>query len=79
MPSEADQTLYAIGEGVTDDTKTASGAESDVPMSSSSSNVVAEKMANKDTLMLFNYWKKSTVTKEDCSAHHTVGWLGGEL
>jgi hypothetical protein len=55
MASEANQTLHAISEDVTDDTKTASGAESDILMSSSSSNVAAEKMENKDTLMLFDY------------------------
>jgi hypothetical protein len=55
MASEANQTLHAISEDVTDDTKTASGAESDILMSSSSSNVAAKKMENKDTLMLFDY------------------------
>jgi hypothetical protein len=30
-------------------------------------------MANKDTPVLFDYWKKSKVTEADRSAYHTVG------
>jgi hypothetical protein len=36
-------------------------------------------MANKDTPMLSDYWKKSKVIEADRSAYHTVGWLGGAL
>jgi hypothetical protein len=80
MAGEADQTLHATGEGVADNTnKTASGAESDVLATSSSSIAAVEKMVNKDTPMLSDYWKKSKVTKADHSAYHTVGWVGGAL
>jgi hypothetical protein len=79
MASKVDQTLHVGGQGVVDDAKTISGAESDVQATSSSSNVVVEKMANKDTAILFDYWKKSTVTEANCSAYHTTGWLGDAL
>jgi hypothetical protein len=59
--------------------KTTSGGESDVPAASSSSNAVVEKMATKTTPMLFDYWKKSTVTEADRSAYHITGWLAGGL
>jgi hypothetical protein len=57
----------------------ASGAESNVPTMSSSSNVIDVKMMNKTTPLMFNYWKKSTITEADHSAYHAVGWLGGGL
>jgi hypothetical protein len=79
MASEADHTLHVAGEGVVDDTKIASGMESDVLVTSSCSNATTEKMVNKDTPMLSDYWKKSMVSKADCSASHAIGWLGGGL
>jgi hypothetical protein len=79
MVGETDQTLHAVGEGVADDTKTASGVESNDQAASSSSNATIEKMVNKDHPVLSDYWKKSTVTEADRTAYHTVGWLGGAL
>jgi hypothetical protein len=79
MAGETDQTLHVTGEAITDEIKTASRVESDVQVASSSSNVVVEKIANKTTPMLSDYWKKSTVTEADRSPHHTTGWLGGGL
>jgi hypothetical protein len=79
MAGEADQTLHATGEIIIDDTKTASRVESNILAASSSSNAAIEKMANKDTPMLSDYWKKSTVTEADRSAYHTTGWVGGAL
>jgi hypothetical protein len=79
MAGETDQTLHVTGEAIADEIKTASRVESNVQVASSSSNVVVEKMANKTTPMLSDYWKKSTVTEADRSPHHTTGWLGGRL
>jgi hypothetical protein len=79
MASETDQTLHVASKAIIDEAKTAFGAESDVPAASSSSNAVVEKMANKTTPMLSNYWKKSTVAEVDRSAYHTASWLGGRL
>jgi hypothetical protein len=79
MAGEAYQTLHAAGEIIIDDTKTAYGVESNVLAASSSSNAAIEKMANKDTPMLSDYWKKSTVTEADRSAYHTTDWVGGAL
>jgi hypothetical protein len=46
--------------------------ESDTLAASSSSNVVAEKIANKDVLVLTDYWKKSSGTEEDRAAYHAA-------
>jgi hypothetical protein len=79
MADETDQTLHVASEAVVDVAKTTSGGESNVPAASSSSNAVVEKMATKTTPMLFDYWKKSTVTEADRSAYHITGWLAGGL
>jgi hypothetical protein len=72
MAGEVDQTLRTISESVADDTNTASRTESNVPVTSSSSNAATEKMVNRDTPMQSDYWKKSTVTEADHSAYHTA-------
>jgi hypothetical protein len=79
MTSKTNQTLHVFGEDVAAKAKATSGVESDVPVASSSSNVTIEKMANKDTPMMSDYWKKFTVTEVDRSAYHTTSWLGGVL
>jgi hypothetical protein len=79
MAGEIDQTLHVTGDAIIDKTKTASREESGFPTTSSSSNAAVEKMANKTTPTLSNYWKKLTVTEVDHSAYHTVGWLGSGL
>jgi hypothetical protein len=79
MAGEADQILHVTGEGVDNNTRTASGAESDIQAASSSSNAAIKKMANKDTPELSDYWKKSKVTEADRSTYHTASWLGGAL
>jgi hypothetical protein len=79
MACKVDQTLHVGGQGVVDDAKSISGAESNVQATSSSSNVVIEKMVNKDTAMLFDYWKKSIVTEANRFAYHTTDWLGDAL
>jgi hypothetical protein len=79
MVGETDQTLHVVGEAIIDEAKTASRVESDVPATSSSSNAAIEKMANKTTPMMSDYWKKSTITEADRSAYHATGWLGSRL
>jgi hypothetical protein len=79
MAGETNQTFHAASMAIVDEVKTASRSESDVPSTSSSSNAAIEKMANKDTSVLSDYWKKSKVTKADRSAYHTAGWSGSAL
>jgi hypothetical protein len=54
MAHESNQTLLVAGDA-TADTKTLSGAESDIAVASSSSNASIEKMARKDVSMLTDY------------------------
>jgi hypothetical protein len=72
MASEIDQTLHAVGDVAAADAKTFSQVESDTLAASSSSNVVAEKIANKDVPVLTDYWKESSATEEDRAAYHTA-------
>jgi hypothetical protein len=53
--------------------------ESNIPASSSSSNVATTKMAEKTIPEMVNYWKKTTVTETDRQAYHSFGWLNGGL
>jgi hypothetical protein len=79
MASETDRIPNIVVEVVVNAGKTHSAGESDVPVASSSSNEAVVKMVNKTTPVLSDYWKKSMVTKADCSAYHTAGWLGSAL
>jgi hypothetical protein len=79
MASETDWIPNITGEAVVNEGKTHSAGESDVSMTSSSSNEAVAKMVNKTTLVLSDYWKKSMVTEADCSTYHTAGWLGNVL
>jgi hypothetical protein len=76
IAGESNQTLLAADDAA-GNTKMIYGAESDVAMASSSSNVAVERMAKKDVPVLIDYWKKSTVIEADRSAYHCVGWLPG--
>jgi hypothetical protein len=73
MAGETDQTFHIISEAVVNEAKTASGAESNILMALFSSNAAAEKMANKTTPTLSDYWKMSMVTKAYHSAYHATG------
>jgi hypothetical protein len=55
MAGEADQTLLAAGDVAASDSKVASGAESDVPPTSSSSNDATCTMVKKAIPMLHDY------------------------
>jgi hypothetical protein len=71
MVGEADQTLLTVGDTTASDPKAATGTESDTVVTSSSSNAPTRTIVKKATPMLYEYWKKSTVTKADCTAYHT--------
>jgi hypothetical protein len=79
MDDGTDQTLHVVSEHAVDENKSASGVESEVPASSSSSNAAIVKMANKTTPSMSNYWKKSMINEADCSAYHAAGWLDDGL
>jgi hypothetical protein len=79
MASEANQTLLATGDAAAFDSKVASGVESDVAPTSSSSNAAMRAIAKKIIPTLHDYWKKLTVTKADRAAYHTADWLPGEV
>jgi hypothetical protein len=55
MAGEADQTLLVAGDVAASDSKVASGAESDVPPTSSSSNDATCTMVKKAIPMLHDY------------------------
>jgi hypothetical protein len=79
MADRTDQILHVVSDPIADKNKNASGAESEVLVVSSCSNVAIAKMANKTTPSMSDYWKKSTIIKAGCFVDHTAGWLGGRL
>jgi hypothetical protein len=56
-----------------------SGAESIVMIASSSPTCGTTKMADGEIPELTNFFKKTTVTKDDRRAYHDHGWLTGNL
>jgi hypothetical protein len=62
-----------------EDSKNESGAESVAMVTSSSLTHGAAKMADGEILELTNFFKKMTVTEDDCKAYHDRGWLAGNL
>jgi hypothetical protein len=53
--------------------------ESDVPTTSSSSNMTVAKIADKTTPKMIDYWKKTVVTEVDRKAYHSFNWLNGGM
>jgi hypothetical protein len=68
--AETDRSLHVADEPIIDKNKSASGAESNVPVASSSSNAAAVKMADETTPEMSDYWKRSTITEADRLAYH---------
>jgi hypothetical protein len=62
MTDETDQILHVSDEPIVNKSKSDSRMESDVPAASSSSNMIAAKMADKTMPEMVDYWKKTTVT-----------------
>jgi hypothetical protein len=77
MASEAGQTLLATIDAAASDSKVASGVESDIAPTSSSSNAAMRTITEKVVPTLHDYWKKSTVTEANLAAYHTTDWLQG--
>jgi hypothetical protein len=75
MIGDADQILRATDVPVVDKSKSDSGTESDSPAASTSSNTTIAKIADKTIPDMSDYWNKSTITKVDRQAYHSVGWL----
>jgi hypothetical protein len=79
MAGEADQILHVTDEPVINKSKSDSEMESDVLVTSSSSNMTAAKMVDKTTPEMVDYWKKTTATEADHQAYHSFGRLNGGL
>jgi hypothetical protein len=56
-----------------------SRAESIAMVTSSSPTRGAAKMADMEIPELADFFKKMTVTEDDCKAYHDCGWLAGNL
>jgi hypothetical protein len=65
MAGEADQAHHIVDEPVVDENKSDFEMKSNVPVTSSSSNVATTKIVNKTTPEMVDYWKKTLVTKTD--------------
>jgi hypothetical protein len=63
MAVEADQTPRVINEPITDENKSDSRTESNIPAGSSSSNIDVAKMVEKIISEMVDYWKKTTITE----------------
>jgi hypothetical protein len=62
-----------------DDSRHDSGAESTAMATSSSPTRGATKMADREIPELTDFFKKTTVTKDDHRAYHDHGWLADNL
>jgi hypothetical protein len=79
MASEADQILCVTDEPVVNDSKGDFEMESNIPVTSSSSNVAPAKMADKTTPKMADYWKKTTITEADHQDYHSFSRLNGGM
>jgi hypothetical protein len=79
MAGETDQTLHTVDKSIANEGKSDSGMDGDCLVVSSSSNVAAVKIADKIIPDMSDYWKKSTVTEDDCKAYHVASWMNNSL
>jgi hypothetical protein len=79
MDGEADPSPRVADELVVKKNKSDSETESDIPMTSSSSNVATTKMTEKTTPGMVDYWKKMTITEDNRQAYHSFERLNGGL
>jgi hypothetical protein len=79
MAVEADQIPCVINEPITDENKSDSRTESNIPAGSSSSNIDVTKMVEKIISEMVDYWKKTTITEVNRRAYHSFGLLNGGL
>jgi hypothetical protein len=62
-----------------DDTQSDSGVESIASATSSSLTLAATKMVDRKVSEMSDFFKKTTITEEECLAYHNFGWLTGNL
>jgi hypothetical protein len=79
MAGETDCSLHIADEPVVDKNKSASGAEGDVLVVSSSSNAAVVKMVDKTIPEMSGYWKKSMIIEADRLTYHSTDWLSDGL
>jgi hypothetical protein len=53
--------------------------ESPAPVTSSSATLAATKIADRKVPEMNDFFKKTTVTEEECLAYHSFGWLTSNL
>jgi hypothetical protein len=80
----ADTTVHAPAAPVApsasaDDSGHDSGAESAAMIAFSSPTRGATRMVEGDIFKLTDFFKKTTVTEDDCRVYHNHGWLTGNL
>jgi hypothetical protein len=73
MAGETDQILCVADEPIDNESKSDFETESNVPVTSSSSNMAVAKMADMTTPEMVDCWKKTIVTEVDRKAYHSFG------
>jgi hypothetical protein len=63
----------------TADSQSDSWAESTAPTTSFSSTLAATKMVDRTVSEMCDFFKKTTITEEECRAYHRFSWLTGNL
>jgi hypothetical protein len=79
MAAEKAHDLPIADKPTGDDTQSDSGAESATPVTSSSPTLATTKMTDRKVPEMCDFFKKTTVTKEECLAYHMFGWLTGNM
>jgi hypothetical protein len=75
VAAETAHDLPIIDVSAGDDAQSNSGAECIAPATSSSPTLAATKMADRKVYEMSDFFKKTTVTKEQRLAYHSFGWL----
>jgi hypothetical protein len=79
MAAETAHDLPIVDTPIGDDAQSDSGAKSAAPITSSSPTLAATKMADKKVPEMSDFFKKTTITKEERLAYHSFSWLTGNL
>jgi hypothetical protein len=79
VAAETAHDLPIIDVSTGDDAQSNSGAECIAPATSSLPTLAATKMADRKVYEMSDFFKKTTVTKEQRLAYHSFGWLTGNL
>jgi hypothetical protein len=78
MAMETAHDLPIANKPTGDDTQRDSGADS-AALATSSPTLAATKMADRKVPEMSDFFKKSTVTEEECLAYDSFSWLTGNL